>query len=354
MTHLINFDSFKESLRKALYQMADFRSGWGVALYLEDDHTVSVGSPMSDNSYQPDEVEIVRVKAFDIPDDYSTNDEYTEENAADDMFDDFFLKEYIDRVDGYVDDYGRNLFTFMNYVFQYDGHSVEDIKEIAKQHKNEWVYFLFEKDTRLMIEARYSEQDGFEWYPHRFEDYSVQITETSVVIDNKIKQVIDFVQMSNPNMHAAEIINIIMPDVKWVSLFHTETYYDVNPDEFLDTFKKMILNCEYNELDFNLKEIYEEVVTAELERWIEDDIIVPKVTNCIPFHKWDTYEQGDATDKQVAEHRVTLNLDEDDDLYYAMDVAHEDMIESALIEHYGSEEKAIVGLFEHGVHEDKI
>lgn len=103
-TKKIDNDSFEESLRGALYQMANFQmSGWGVALYLEDDGKVVVSDPMSQGTWQPDCLELCRIEAFRLEGEYEpVFGEYTEEEAVDDIFIEYardYWKERIQQQD---------------------------------------------------------------------------------------------------------------------------------------------------------------------------------------------------------------------------------------------------------------
>ena len=112
-TKKIDNDSFEEALREALHQMANFSmSGWGVALYLEDDGTVSVSDPMSQGTWQPDALELCRIEAFELEEEYKpVEGEYSEREAVEDIFIEYARDYWKERIQ--EQDYSER------YVFEF-------------------------------------------------------------------------------------------------------------------------------------------------------------------------------------------------------------------------------------------
>lgn len=106
----IKESDLRETLEKALKlaegHPGNLTSGWGYPVYANEDGSLHIGGMISDNSWQPDEVEVVRVKNWNVTDheEEDFSEDFTREDAVDFYVNDILIDHYIVKVESYLED----------------------------------------------------------------------------------------------------------------------------------------------------------------------------------------------------------------------------------------------------------
>lgn len=98
-------EKLEEALKLAEGHPGNFTSGWGYPIYVSENGTLSIGGMISNNSWQPDAIEVIRVSNWNVMEyeEEEFTEDFTREDAVDSYVRDGMIDHYIMAIENYID-----------------------------------------------------------------------------------------------------------------------------------------------------------------------------------------------------------------------------------------------------------